>query len=140
MHKREWTVEALAWLSIAFAVVVITLFLTACRTVRETTADSRQTEHLAGSVQTVRDSVTVYRLDSVFVRETGDTVYIDRLRMEYRDRLRTDTLTVTDTVRVERVVTVKETVENNQSFRYWLLIICLSAIIITISIRASRKS
>ncbi len=45
-----------------------------------------------------RDSV--YFRDSIFMREKGDTVFIDRWRYLYKDRLVTDTLLVNDTIRV----------------------------------------
>lgn len=45
-----------------------------------------------------RDSI--YFLDSVYVRDKGDTVFIDRLRYLYKDKLITDTLLVSDTIRV----------------------------------------
>lgn len=45
-----------------------------------------------------RDSI--YFRDSIIMREKGDTVIIDRWRYIYKDRLITDTLIVSDTVRV----------------------------------------
>lgn len=45
-----------------------------------------------------RDSI--YFRDSIFMREKGDTVFLDRWRYIYKDRLITDTLIVSDTIRV----------------------------------------
>ncbi|WP_106832326.1 hypothetical protein [Parabacteroides pacaensis] len=45
-----------------------------------------------------RDSI--YFRDSIIMREKGDTVFIDRWRYLYKDRLVTDTLLVNDTIRV----------------------------------------
>ena len=45
-----------------------------------------------------RDSI--YFRDSIFMREKGDTMVIDRWRYLYKDRLVTDTLLVSDTIRV----------------------------------------
>lgn len=45
-----------------------------------------------------RDSI--YFRDSIIMREKGDTMFIDRWRYLYKDRLITDTLIVSDTVRV----------------------------------------
>lgn len=42
-----------------------------------------------------RDSI--YLLDSVFVREKGDTVYLEKYRYLYRDKLVRDTLYITKT-------------------------------------------
>lgn len=45
-----------------------------------------------------RDSI--YVQDSVYVRDKGDTIFIDRWRYRYKDKLITDTLLVSDTIRV----------------------------------------
>lgn len=45
-----------------------------------------------------RDSI--YVQDSVFVRDKGDTVFVDRWRYVYKDKSVTDTLLVNDTIRV----------------------------------------
>lgn len=50
-----------------------------------------------------RDSI--YVLDSVFVREAHDTVYITKWRVEYKEALRVDTF------RVERIDTLNSIVE-----------------------------
>ncbi|MDR1091330.1 MAG: hypothetical protein LBL79_09665, partial [Prevotella sp.] len=46
----------------------------------------------------LRDSV--YLLDSVFIKEKGDTVWIEKYRYLYVDKLNRDTLCINDTVRV----------------------------------------
>lgn len=59
-----------------------------------------------------RDSIVVH--DSVTITEKGDTVWLTRVRIEYRDRLHTDTAYIErrDTIAVpfpvERRLTVKE--------------------------------
>lgn len=45
-----------------------------------------------------RDSI--YVQDSIYIRDTGDTIYIDRWRYLYRDKLITDTLIINDTIRI----------------------------------------
>ena len=45
-----------------------------------------------------RDSI--YFRDSIFMREKGDTVLIDRWRYLYKDKLIRDTVLVSDTIRV----------------------------------------
>ena len=54
-------------------------------------------------VDIVRDSI--YVLDSVFVREAHDTVYITKWRTEYKEALRIDTLNI------ERIDTLNTIVE-----------------------------
>lgn len=55
------------------------------------------------------DSVAVLQRDSVYIREKGDTVYIYKERLRYRDRVKIDTvrLVKVDSVTVERVKEVK---------------------------------
>jgi uncharacterized protein with GYD domain len=84
--------------------VLLALSLGGCRTVRElqtSTTDIRQVATSA-AVREKADSVYVYHRDSIYIRERGDTVYVDRWHVQtaYRDRLRTDTLRVVDSVRV----------------------------------------
>lgn len=58
---------------------------------------------------TLRDSIVRY--DSVFVRDRGNTLYVERWKYLYRDRVRTDTMvsvrrdTVSVPVPVERKLT-----------------------------------
>jgi uncharacterized protein with GYD domain len=84
--------------------VLFALSLAGCRTIRETqvsTTDVRQTA-TSEAVRTSVDSIFLYYRDSIYIRERGDTVFIDRWHVQtaYRDRLRTDTLRVVDSVRV----------------------------------------
>lgn len=55
------------------------------------------------------DSVAVLQRDSVFIRERGDTVFIYKERLRYRDRVKVDTvrLVKVDSLTVERVKEVK---------------------------------
>ena len=83
---------------------LLALSLGGCRTVREvqtSTTDMRQVATTA-AVREKADSVYIYQRDSIYIRERNDTVYIDRWHTltAYRDRLRTDTLHVRDSVRV----------------------------------------
>jgi hypothetical protein len=78
--------------------------LAGCRTIKETqvsTTDIRQTA-TTNMVREKADSIYIYQRDSIYIRERGDTVYVDRWHVQtaYRDRLRTDTLQVIDSVRV----------------------------------------
>jgi uncharacterized lipoprotein YajG len=83
---------------------LIALLLAGCGTIRETqtlTTDVRQIATTA-AVREKADSVYIYRRDSIYIRERGDTVFVDRWHVHtaYRDRVRTDTLHVRDSVRV----------------------------------------
>jgi hypothetical protein len=144
MDKKEWTVEVVAWLAVVFTLVAIALFLSACGALKETAADHRQEGHFVASGKTTADSVLVYRLDSVFVKEKGDSVYIDRWHTEYRYRNRTDTLVVRDSVYVDREVRVTETVEVNrltgwQNFQLWCGRILAGATVLIIVYRRFKN-
>ena len=71
---------------------------------RETQVSTTDVRHVAttAAVREKADSVYIYRRDSIYIRERGDTVFVDRWHVQtaYRDRVRTDTLHVTDSVRV----------------------------------------
>lgn len=75
------------------------------------------------------DSVYEFHRDSVFVREKGDTVYIYKERVNWRDRWRIDTVhsVRVDSVAVERIkeVKVERPLTAWQRFRlrgfWWLL-------------------
>lgn len=58
-----------------------------------------------------RDSI--YVLDSVFVREAHDTIYITKWRTEYKEALRIDTLNI------ERIDTLNTIVEVEKKLTKW---------------------
>ena len=121
------------------AILLLALSFMGCRTIKEAqayTSDVRQTA-TSDAVRTSTDSVFIYQRDSIYIRERGDTVYMDRWHTNtvYRDRIRTDTLRVVDSVRVV-VDNVIERVQGQSSwavFERWcgralLLIILLLTI------------
>ena len=71
-----------------------------------------------------RDSV--YLRDSVYVIQRGDTVWVNKYKYLYKDKLRVDTLTCTDTVRQERTKIVEvNRLTKSQEFRngsWWKLV------------------
>jgi hypothetical protein len=99
--------------------IIILLLAASCATVREMQTSTTDVRHTATSdaVRTSTDSVYIYQRDSIYIRERGDTVFVDRwhTQMAYRDRLRTDTLHVADTVRVS-VDNVIERVQGQSSW------------------------
>ena len=89
---RVWWMTALA---------VIVMCLVGCKTQYVPVETVRvETERV---VDIQRDSI--YVLDSIFVREAHDTVYITKWRVEYKEALRVDTF------RVERIDTLNTIVE-----------------------------
>ena len=69
-------------------------------------------------VKQIHDSV--YLRDSVFVEKKGDTIYLNKWRTQYRERLIHDTLIVTkaDTLRIKEVAN-KEVVKSPSIFQMW---------------------
>jgi hypothetical protein len=82
------------------ALCVVLLALSGCRTQYPVETVRVETERV---VDIRRDSI--YVLDSVFVREAHDTIYITKWRTEYKEALRVDTF------RVERIDTLNTIVE-----------------------------
>ncbi|NDV69267.1 hypothetical protein [Dysgonomonas sp. 25] len=65
---------------------------------------------------------SVHHYDSIFVREKGDTLWLEKYRYLYRDRIISDSIHINDTIRVPYPVI--ETREVNrlssfQSFQVW---------------------
>lgn len=69
-------------------------------------------------VKQIHDSI--YLRDSVFVEKKGDTVYLNKWRTHYRERLIHDTIIVetTDTLRIKEVAN-KEVVKSPSFFQMW---------------------
>ena len=87
------------WLLGATVAVAVLFLFTGCRSVRYVPVETVRTDSLY-LTKVERDSIHV--MDSVTVMVKGDTVWRDRWRIEYRDRLRTDTTYIErcDTVQV----------------------------------------
>jgi hypothetical protein len=83
----------------------------------------------------VRDSI--YRYDSIFVKEKGDTLIMERYRYLYRDKFIRDSIFINDTIRVPYPVEVpkqtRKPLTGWQNFQIWsgriALVIGLFAII-----------
>lgn len=86
------------------AIVVIVLCLVGCKTTYVPVETVRvETERV---VDVQRDSI--YVLDSVFVREAHDTVYITKWRTEYKEALRVDTFNVAHVDSINTIVEVEK--------------------------------
>ena len=83
------------WLLFVLAV----LSLAACKQVQYVPVETVRLDSIY-LTQTLRDSIVRY--DSVYVRDKGDTVWLEKYKYLYRDRWRVDTLVSvrTDTVSV----------------------------------------
>ena len=86
-------VEAGKW-----SAVIILLAMCSCRSVRYVPVETVRTDSVV--VSTIqRDSV--HLIDSVYVREKGDTVWMERYKYLYRDRVTHDTVRIPYPVEME---------------------------------------
>lgn len=84
-------VEVCAWLLIGVLVGFIIFFLSGCTTTEYVTVEKVRTDTVNHS-KVLRDSVWLH--DSVYVKEKGDTVTVERWHTEWRERLLFDTLLI----------------------------------------------
>lgn len=87
---------------LALAALATAILVCSCQSVRYVPVETVKTDSVR-VVDIQRDSI--YVLDSVFVREVHDTVYITRWRTEFKEALRVDTFNV------ERIDTLNTVVE-----------------------------
>lgn len=91
-------------------VLVVCVVMVGCRTLPEPMAVRVERDSIYLS-RVERDSVFVR--DSVTIREKGDTVYRDRWRVEYRERV------LRDTAYIERNDTITNVVEVEKALTWW---------------------
>lgn len=75
------------------------------------------------------DSIYVYNKDSIYIREKGDTVLVDKYHIIYRDRNRVDTCYVSQSHEVPVVTTVEVPTRYIPKWVWWLLGINVAAVI-----------
>lgn len=89
-------------------VSIALLLLAGCRTkIQYVPVESVRIEY---QDRYLRDSINVY--DSIYVREKGDSVFVDRLQKIYIDRFRVDSFIRTDSIQVpypvEKIIEVNK--------------------------------
>lgn len=102
--------EMLSRILLWAVIVTACCALFSCRSVEYVPVETVKTE-TERVVDVQRDSI--YVLDSVFVRQAQDTIYITKWRTEYREALRVDTFNV------ERVDSVNTIVEVEKKLTKW---------------------
>ncbi len=99
-----------------FAVVATSLY--SCNSIRYVPVETVKTEYRDNFV---RDSI--YRYDSIFVKQTADTVFFERYKYLYRDKVVKDSVFVQDTIHipypVEVIKEVKKPLSSWQNFQVW---------------------
>ncbi|MDR1698347.1 MAG: hypothetical protein LBR75_00780 [Prevotellaceae bacterium] len=96
----------------------IALLCCACGTTKYIPVETTKIEYRD---QLVRDSI--FRYDSVFIKQTADTVFFERYKYLYRDKIIRDSVFIQDTIRVpypvEVVKQVKAPLTGWQNFQVW---------------------
>jgi len=82
----------------ALLLFLIGIALFGCATKKEIQYVPIESVRIEYKDKLVRDSI--YHLDSVYVRDTGDTVWVERLRYMYVDRIRQDSIHIHDSIPV----------------------------------------
>ena len=126
------------WLGI----ILLTLAIYSCRSGRYIPVETVRTDSIYIN-QVQRDSI--YRHDSVYIREKGDTVWMERYKYVYRDKVVHDTMYVnrTDTIRepypVEKELTRWQQMKLELGGWAFGIIIAFALIIVGWMIYKSRK-
>jgi hypothetical protein len=99
--------------------LIIIVLLTSCAGTAKLSSSEHASEREVQTriqIQTQIDSVMIYKRDSIYIREKNDTVFVEKWHtlLKYRDRIRTDTLRVSDTVTINHSVTETVEVEVNK--------------------------
>lgn len=120
--------------------LMIVLFVTSCKTQQATqqTISNNNSSTVTGYTRE-RDSIYVYEQNVVYA--SGDTIFVVNLKTEYRNRFISDTLKLTDTVKLENTLLQTKTKYENrlngfQKFQikgFWiLLVLCILIVAIKI--------
>jgi hypothetical protein len=111
---------------IFFAVIATLLY--SCKSVQYVPVETVRTEYRD---KIVKDSV--FRYDSVFVKQIADIVFFERYKYLYRDKIVRDSIFKTDTIRVpypvEVVKQVKAPLTSWQNFQVWCGRIALAVLL-----------
>ncbi len=98
--------------------ILLLCFCSSCKTPQYIPVETTRTEYRDNYL---RDSI--YFRDSVFFAVKGDTVFLEKYRYLYKDKIRTDSIFKTDTIRVpypvEVVKEVKKPLSGWQNFQVW---------------------
>ena len=101
-----------------FYMILLLSVCSSCRTPQYIPVETVKTEYRD---KILKDSIFLY--DSVFVKEKGDTLLLERYRYLYKDKIVRDSIFKTDTIRVpypvEVVKEVKKPLSSWQNFQVW---------------------
>ena len=104
-YNNEPPREAL-WMSLVLMSLCVMVMMCSCKSQeRVVTVYSHSTDTL---VQTKVERDSIYAHDSIYVRERGDTVWIERWHTRWRERLLADTVYVAKCDTLTRMETITE--------------------------------
>lgn len=116
--------------------LMIVPFVTSCKTQQATqqTISNNNSSTVTGYTRE-RDSIYVYEQNVVYA--SGDTIFVVNLKTEYRNRFISDTLKLTDTVKLENTLLQTKTKYENrlngfQKFQikgFWILLVLFILIV-----------
>ena len=99
-------------------VILLLGFCCSCKTPQYIPVETTKIEYRDNFI---RDSIFHY--DSIYVKEKGDTLFIERYKYLYRDKIVRDSIFKTDTIRVpypvELIKEVKKPLSGWQNFQVW---------------------
>jgi len=123
---------------------VITLILcifSSCKTLQYVPVETTKIEY--------RDNFTrdsIFQYDSTYVKEKGDTIFLEKYKYLYRDKIVLDSVLISDTIRVPYPVDVVKEVEKPlsgwQNFQIWcgrIALVVALLIIIYIVLKMKKK-
>ena len=87
--QKEYVMKYIRILAVFFLLLWALLWLTGCKQVQYVPVETVRLDSIY-LTQTLRDSIVRY--DSVYVRDKGDTLYVERWKYLYRDKVRVDTM------------------------------------------------
>ena len=109
----------------------IALLCCACGTTKYIPIESVKTEY-----RNIATTDSIYLRDSIFVKEKGDTLIVEKYRYLYKDRILRDSIFKTDTIRVpypvEVVKEIKKPLTGWQNFQVWCGRIALALALLAI--------
>ncbi len=95
--------------------LLFSLCATSCRSTKITSTNEAEERSFSGEKDKQVEIVFVEKTDSVIIQTKGDTVFYDRWRTRYIDRIKADTLIKTDTTYISRI----ELVTKEKSLSWW---------------------
>ena len=123
-------------------IILLLCFCSSCKTPQYIPIETVKTEY---KDKIVKDSI--FRYDSVFVKQTADTVFFERYKYLYRDKIVKDSIFINDTIRVpypvEVIKEVKKPLSSWQNFQVWcrriaLIIALLAGIYFVLKLKNKR--